>query len=76
MPAALPFPKSLPDFQRIFPDDAACARYLEQVRFRNGFVCPACGEKGEPGLQPEDLAARRASRCGASAFVWIEYLVK
>ncbi len=47
--ADLPFPKSLPDFQRLFPDDAACARYLEQVRFRTGFVCPACGARGEPG---------------------------
>jgi len=23
----LPFPKSLRDFQRLFPDDDACARY-------------------------------------------------
>jgi len=45
----LPFPKSLPDFQRLFPDDAACARYLEQIRFRTGFVCPSCNAKGEPG---------------------------
>ena len=28
----LPFPQSLPEFQRIFPDDAACAAYLESVR--------------------------------------------
>lgn len=45
----LPFPKSLPDFQRLFPDDAACARYLEQIRFRTGFECPTCKAKGEPG---------------------------
>ena len=32
--ADLSFPKSLPDFQRLFPDDAACAQYLEHVRFR------------------------------------------
>jgi hypothetical protein len=32
MSADLPFPKSLPDFQRIFPDDAHCAAYLEQIR--------------------------------------------
>lgn len=36
----LPFPKSLPDFQRLFPDDAACAKYVEAIRFRTGFVCP------------------------------------
>ncbi len=28
----LPFPKSLPSFQKLFPDDAACASYLERVR--------------------------------------------
>src|SRR6202049_357962 len=28
--AALPFPQSLPEFQRLFPDDAACAEYLEK----------------------------------------------
>ena len=27
----LPFPKSLPEFQRLFPDDAACAAYLEKI---------------------------------------------
>lgn len=44
----LPFPKSLPDFQRLFPDDAACARYLEGAKWPKGFVCPHCKEKGEP----------------------------
>ena len=27
----LPFPQSLPEFQRLFPDDAACATYLEKA---------------------------------------------
>ena len=26
--AALPYPRSLPEFQRLFPDDPACAAYL------------------------------------------------
>ena len=30
--ADLPFPHSLPEFQRLFPDDAACAAYLEKAR--------------------------------------------
>lgn len=38
----LPFPRSLPEFQRLFPDDAACAAYLETARWREGFVCPHC----------------------------------
>src|SRR5437660_8598914 len=36
----LPFPKSLRDFQRLFKDDAACARYLEGAKWPKGFVCP------------------------------------
>ena len=27
----LPFPRSLPEFQRLFPDEAACAAYLERA---------------------------------------------
>lgn len=30
---ALPFPRSLPEFMRLFPDDAACAAYLERCRW-------------------------------------------
>ena len=46
--ADLPFPLSLPEFQRLFPDDAACAAYLEKARWGDGFACPHCGTAGEP----------------------------
>jgi transposase-like protein len=36
------FPRSLCEFQRQFPDDAACAEYLVSVRWPDGFRCPAC----------------------------------
>ena len=36
------FPRSLLEFQRRFPDDAACAAYLAAARWPDGFVCPAC----------------------------------
>ena len=42
--ADLPFPHSLPEFQRLFPDDAACAAYLE--KWGDGFACPHCGTAG------------------------------
>ena len=42
------FPTSLPEFQRVFPDDAACAKYLETMRWPGGFACPKCGVVGEP----------------------------
>jgi hypothetical protein len=37
------FPRSLLEFQRRFPDDAACAAYLAAARWSEGFVCPECG---------------------------------
>ena len=42
------FPTSLPEFQKVFPTDAACAKYLEALRWPNSFVCPDCGWTGEP----------------------------
>jgi transposase-like protein len=42
------FPTSLPEFHRVFPDDPACARYLERLRWPGGFACPKCGAVGEP----------------------------
>jgi Transposase zinc-ribbon domain len=42
------FPTSLPEFQRVFPDDAACARYLESIRWPDGFACPKCGVCCDP----------------------------
>ncbi len=38
-------PSSLIAFQRHFPDDDACARYLAELRWPEGFVCPACGQR-------------------------------
>ncbi len=43
-----PSPKSLPDFQRIFPNEEACRTCLYATRFPDGFVCPYCGRCGEP----------------------------
>ena len=41
--ADLPFPESLPEFQRLFPNDESCAAYLEKTRWEGGFTCPHCG---------------------------------
>jgi len=41
------FPRSLIEFQRRFPDEEACAAYLADARWPEGFRCPACGhDKG------------------------------
>jgi transposase-like protein len=36
-------PRSLPEFEARFPDEAACARWLLERRWVDGFRCPACG---------------------------------
>src|SRR3954451_21263555 len=36
-------PRSSPEFEAWFPDDAACARWLFERRWPDGFRCPACG---------------------------------
>src|SRR5271166_3803794 len=63
--AALQFPRSLPEFQRLFPDDAACAEYLEKLRWGDDFVCPRCGVPGEPfriANHPGVLTCRKCRR--------------
>jgi len=35
-------PVNLLDFQRMFPDEAACLQYLEKMRWPDGFVCQTC----------------------------------
>src|SRR5467141_156365 len=66
--ADLPFPGSLPEFQRLFPDDTACAAYLEAIRWRDGFVCGWCGEASEPyrfANRPQVLRCRKCQRDNA-----------
>jgi transposase-like protein len=61
----LPFPRSLPDFQHMFPNDAACAAYLERVRWEDAFECPHCAHKGEPwrfDARPHVLRCRACQR--------------
>src|ERR1700694_5582609 len=55
--ADLPFPGSLPEFQRLFPDDTAFAAYLEAIRWRDGVGCGWGG--GGDAIQrlfPDDTA--------------------
>ena len=35
----------------MFPDDSACAAYLERLRWPDGFVCPACETQSTPWRQ-------------------------
>src|ERR1700691_600656 len=61
----LPFPRSLPQFQKLFPNDVACARWLEGAKWSKGFECPHCHEKGEPvrlESRPGVLACRKCRK--------------
>ena len=61
----LRLPQSLPEFQRLFPDDAACAAYLEKTRWSGGFICPHCQVAGEPfrfANRPGILRCRKCRR--------------
>ena len=59
------FPKSLSGFQKLFPDDNACANYLERAKWSKGFVCPHCDTQGEPfrlSTRPGVLACRKCRK--------------
>jgi hypothetical protein len=58
-----PFPVSLPGFQRLFPDEAACAAYLERCKWPEGFVCSHCGSAGEPFRFANRLGVLRCRAC-------------
>ena len=62
------FPTSLPEFQRVFPTDSACAVYLERLRWPDDFECPKCGHKGEPYRFPKRTAVvLRCRACKSNA---------
>jgi hypothetical protein len=57
-------PRSLPEFEARFPDEAACARWLLTKRWPDGFRCPACGhdkawELGRERLTLQCVACER-----------------
>lgn len=60
-------PKTLPDFQRHFPDDEACIAYLYARRFLNGFTCHYCksieSESGAPYVFSGRPTVYRCRRC-------------
>lgn len=59
-------PTSLRDFAALFPDEQACAEYLEGVRWPEGFTCPRCGVKDEPYRFTATVRRVRCRACGAT----------
>jgi hypothetical protein len=54
-------PRSLPEFEARFPDEAACARWLLEKRWPGGFRCPACGHDTAWELGRERLTLQCAA---------------
>src|SRR3954466_5903889 len=61
------FPTTLPEFQQLFPDDLACAKYLETLRWPRGFICPKCNHEGEPYRFPSrSSVVLRCRKCNVN----------
>jgi len=60
------FPRTLLEFQRSFPHEAACAAHLEKLRWPDGFVCHRCGAVGEPYRFRERPSVLRCRACVTS----------
>jgi hypothetical protein len=64
--AGVDYPADLSQFDEFFPDEAACVRYLEGVRWREGFVCPKCGEAAQAWRMGRGLLLCSACRAQTS----------
>lgn len=45
--AGVDYPHDLSEFDRFFSDEEACRRFLEHLRWPDGFTCPKCDIEGE-----------------------------
>jgi len=61
------YPRSYREFVEMFPDNEACAVYLEQLRWPSGFTCPACEITTDPWRQTRGRLVCSACRNQASA---------
>ncbi len=58
------YPKNLLEFQKLFPDEKACARHLERIRWPEGFKCPSCGQIVEPWRLQARPRVLECRKCG------------
>jgi transposase-like protein len=66
--AGVDYPRNWHELLAWFPDDAACLRFLERLRWGDGFVCRFCGEVGGSYWQMRD-GLRRCSSCRSETSV-------
>lgn len=60
--AGIDYPRHWHELLAWFPDDGACLRYLERLRWGEGFVCRFCGLLGGEWWRMGD-GLRRCKRC-------------
>lgn len=46
--AGVDYPINWNEFIEWFSNEDDCLTYLEKIRWKDGFICPSCGEKKEP----------------------------
>ena len=59
-------PQTWSGFLDWFPDERSCLRYLEALRWPDGFVCPRCGETVCPYQASRNRLICRRWRCESS----------
>lgn len=60
------YPRGLMEFEEMFSSEIECVRYLRELRWPNGFVCPHCGA-GDFWLTARALF--HCSQCGVQSSV-------
>jgi len=58
---------SYEEFLQVFPDDLACQRYIEEIKWTAGFQCKKCANKKY--FTGARIFSRRCTRCGYSESV-------
>ncbi len=66
--AGVDYPRNWHELLAWFPDDAACLRYLERLRWGEGFICRFCGAVGGGWWQMTD-GLRRCKACRSETSV-------
>lgn len=56
------YPNTYREFVALFPDDRACAAYLTQLHWPEGFICPACERVSTPWNQSRGRLVCRVCR--------------
>jgi len=64
--AGVDYPADLSAFDGFFPNEEACARYLERLRWPDGFRCPKCDQHGDAWRMERGLLLCRHCRAQVS----------